>query len=334
MLSLNVAIPAFIACAIVIFFAGKKLSFYGDMLAEKTGMGKAWLGLILMSAVTSLPELMVGISSVVIVQSADLAVGDILGSCAFNLGILSLMDAFSKRNHPLLSQVSQSHVLAASLGIILVAMTGMGMVISSDLILTPSLGVISVSFAVIYFISLRLIYSFNQKNSGPPDGHHAESLPPLNKIIKGYALYALIIIVAALALPQFAEVLAHETGLGQSFVGTLFLAASTSLPEIAVSIAAIRMGSADIAVGNLLGSNIFNIFILFLDDVFYTKGHILKDAHPSNIVSVISVIMMSAVAIIGLTYKVSSKKFLLAWDTLTIFLIWLFNISLLYLLSL
>ncbi len=91
---LYISFAGFIVCAAIIFYAGKRLSYYGDALAELTGLGKAWIGLILMAAVTSLPELVVGISSTVLVQSADLAVGDILGSCAFNLGILSMMDFF------------------------------------------------------------------------------------------------------------------------------------------------------------------------------------------------------------------------------------------------
>src|SRR5687767_7432549 len=74
----------FLVCAAIIFLAGRKLSFYGERIAEKTGLGKAWIGLILMASVTSMPELMVGISSTAIVGSADLAVGDILGSCIFN----------------------------------------------------------------------------------------------------------------------------------------------------------------------------------------------------------------------------------------------------------
>lgn len=330
-MSAEIAIPGFLFCALVIFIAGRKLSFYGDLLAEKTGMGKAWMGLILMSAVTSLPELMVGISSASIVKSADLAVGDILGSCAFNLGILSLMDAVGHKRNPLLSQVSQSHILAASLGIILVGMAGLGMYIKEDIILTPSIGITSVSFGVIYLASLRIIYGYNKKSGLNENTHKNTSLPPLNKIILNYVIFSLIIIAGALALPYFAETIAEISGLGKSFVGTIFLAISTSLPEIAVSIAAVRMGAADIAVGNLLGSNIFNIFILFLDDLFYTDGHILKEAHPSNLISVFSVIIMSAVAIIGLTYKIGKKKFILAWDTMAIFIIFIFNTILLYL---
>lgn len=109
------SIFGFLVCASLIFFAGKKLSYYGDLLSEMTGLGKAWIGLILMASVTSLPELMVGISSSAIVEDANLAAGDVLGSCLFNLGILAMMDAFLPKNKPLLANASQSHILAAAL---------------------------------------------------------------------------------------------------------------------------------------------------------------------------------------------------------------------------
>ncbi len=320
----------FAVCATIIFLAGKRLSYYGDLLADLTGMGKAWIGLILMAAVTSLPELMVGISSVAIVGSPDLAVGDIMGSCAFNLGILSLMDMFTPKNRPLFSSVSQSHILAACFGIILILMAGLGLFLEEDMVLTPSIGLTSLSFAAMYFVAMKVIYNY-QKSHPHAEEHHQDSGGlTLRQVSIRYAGFASIIIVAALALPFFAEQIAEATGLGKSFVGTLFLAASTSLPEIAVSLAAVRMGSPDLAVGNLLGSNIFNIFILFLDDLFYTKGHLLKDASEANLVSVFFVIGMSAVAIIGFMFPSREKKIFLAGDTLVILLLYIANMVLLY----
>jgi cation:H+ antiporter len=324
----------FIVCAGIIFFAGKKLSHYGDMLAELTGMGKAWIGLILMAAVTSLPELMVGISASAILESADLAVGDILGSCAFNLGILSLMDIFTPKQHPLFSNVGKSHILAAGFGLILITMAGVGLFLPTDIVLLPSIGLTSISFAVIYFISIKTIYNYQKSHPQAASAAHENTITlTLKQVILRYAFFAGIIIVTALALPYFAEHIAEYTGLGKSFVGTLFLAASTSLPEIAVSLAAVRMGAADMAVGNLLGSNIFNILILFLDDVFYTKGHLLKDAAEINLLSVFFVILMSSVAIIGFVFPSKEKKIFMAWDTLVIFLLYVVNMVLLYQLS-
>jgi len=324
-------LAGFAFCAAIIFFAGKRLSQYGDLLADLTGMGKAWVGLILMAAVTSLPELVVGASSSAIVQSADLAVGDILGSCAFNLGILSFMDLFTPKNRPLFSHVSQSHILAAAFGIILVSFAGLGIFLDQDIVLLPSIGLTSIFFAIIYFFSMKTIYRYKIRMPSEEiiDRTETSSLT-LRQVIKRYILFAVIIISAALALPYFAEEIALATGLGESFVGTLFLAISTSLPEIAVSYSAIKIGAPDMAVGNLLGSNIFNIFILFLDDLFYTKGLLLKDANDANLISVFTVIMMSAIAIIGLLFPSKEKKSLMAWDTFLILTLYVLNIILLY----
>jgi len=327
-------VAGFISCSIIIFLAGRKLSYYGDLLGERMHLGKAWIGLILMASVTSLPELMTGISSSAIIQSADLAVGDILGSCGFNLGILALMDAFVPHRQPIFSIASQNHILSAALAIILLALVGVGLFLPRDITLTSWIGFTSMLFIVIYFTSIRLLYNKEQRfyRTGKPATTVLKTQPEISiqKIIRFYVLFAGIIIAAALALPYFANKIAEISSLNKSFVGTLFLAISTSLPEIAVSIAAVRIGSIDMAVGGLLGSNIFNILILALDDIFYTKGHILKDASDLNILSVFSAILMSAIVIIGLGYRTKGKRFVLAWDSALIFLVYIINIFLLY----
>ncbi len=323
-------IGGFAVCALIIFLAGKKLTHYGDLLAEVTGMGRAWIGLILMAAVTSLPELMVGISSSAFIQSADLAVGDILGSCAFNLGLLSIMDMFTPKDHPLLSTVSRSNILAASFGIILLSMTGLGLFLEKEIVIIPSIGLTSLSFVLIYLFSIRTIYRYQKTHPSEESNHDTHATISKARIITMYVFFATIIILTALALPHFAEGIAQQTGLGKTFVGTLFLAVSTSLPEIAVSIAAIRLGLGEMAVGNLLGSNIFNIFILFIDDIFYQKGILLKDASEVNMISVFAVILMSVVVIIGFIFPLQRKRIFMGWDTLVIMVIYILNIIMLY----
>lgn len=325
------AIVGFVICALVIFLAGQKLSYYGDLLSELTGLGKAWIGMILMASVTSLPELMVGISSVSLVGSPDLAVGDIFGSCAFNLVILSLMDAFMPGKKSILGSADRSHTLAAIFGILLITLAGLALFLDTDFVFTPSLGLISLTFALIYFISMRTIYIFQKSYpSAQAVENSNHSTYTLQQVVLRYSLFACIIIGTALALPYFAEEIAEHSGLGKSFVGTVFLAVSTSLPEIAVSLAAIRIGASEMAIGNLLGSNLFNVFILFLDDVFYFKGHLLKDASHSNLISVFFVIAMTGVAIIGMMFPARQKRWLLALDSFVIFILYLINILLLY----
>jgi len=79
----------FAACTAIILYSGTRLSLYGDVIAEKSGLGRTWIGVILMASVTSLPELVTGISSVAIYNLPNIAAGDVLGSCMFNLLILA-----------------------------------------------------------------------------------------------------------------------------------------------------------------------------------------------------------------------------------------------------
>jgi cation:H+ antiporter len=321
----------FFICAAIIFFSGKKLSYYGDQLADLTGMGKAWIGIILMSAVTSLPELMVSIGSVTIVSSPDLVVGDILGSCAFNLCILSMMDFISPKEKNIFLQLSKSQVLSAAFGLLLIAMTGLGIFFESDIVLTPFIGFSSISLGFIYLVSIKTIYQY-QKTNESNEHHELTNNGPLTlqKVILQYSIYAAIIILASLALPYFAEHISTISGLNQSFVGTLFLALSTSLPEIAISLAALKIGSVDMAIGNILGSNIFNIFILFVTDLFYLDGLLLKDASDSNLITVFFVIMMSAIAIIGIVFPGKKSKISMTFDAFFILILFLINMILLY----
>lgn len=90
--SLSGIIAAFVICSALILWAGVRLSRYGDIIAQRTGLGGTWIGLILLSTVTSLPELVTGASAIVMFDVPDIAVGDVIGSCMLNLVILALLD--------------------------------------------------------------------------------------------------------------------------------------------------------------------------------------------------------------------------------------------------
>jgi cation:H+ antiporter len=241
---------------------------------------------------------------------------------------------------PLFSVASPSHVLAAALGIILLALVGVALVDPSGTRLTPWIGISSLLFIGVYLGSIRLLYLHARHAGSDGPGQPTveagtssarASLLALStrQVALRYALYAVVVVAAATLLPPLAQRISVATGLQESFVGTLLLAASTSLPEIAVSIAAVRMGAIDLAVGNILGSNLFNILILAVGDMTYTRGVLLRDAANIHMVSVFSTIAMSAIAIIGLTYKVRGKRFFLAWDAALIIGVYLANLMLL-----
>ena len=87
----------FLLCVVIILFAGTKLARYGDAIAEKTGLGRIWIGLMLLAIITTMPELVTAVSSATFVEGngPDLALGTLLGSCIFNLLILVSLSKWS-----------------------------------------------------------------------------------------------------------------------------------------------------------------------------------------------------------------------------------------------
>lgn len=324
---------AFILCTSAIVYAGTKLSRYGDIIAEKTGLGRTWIGVVLMASVTSLPELVTGISSVTYAGVPDIAVGDVLGSCVFNMLILALLDAVY-RPMPISAKAHQGHILSAGFGILLLGVVALSIFFANHVFPLGWIGVYSIVFIVIYFIAMRMVYSYEKKQialfiNKTIELHYGDI--PTRTAVVHYAINAVIVIIAAVFLPKIGEGIAETTGLGQSFVGNTFIAISTSLPELVVSLAAVKMGAVDLAIGNLFGSNIFNILILGIDDIFFVKGPLLSFVNQNHIISALSAIMMTAIAIIGLTYRAERKPLLIAWDSAGIVVVFMINLTLLYL---
>lgn len=327
---------AFVACTALIVYSGSRLSRYGDILAEKTGLGRAWVGLILMGSVTSLPELVTGVSSVTLAGAPNIAIGDVLGSCVFNMLILSSLDAFY-RQAPISTKAHHGHVLSASMGILL-----LGIVSASILsgVHAPQIGWIgsySIVFAFIYVLAMRLIFYYEKRHIAAYMKEVAVELKykdiSLRNVLMNYSFNAVLVMVAAIMLPFLGKGIAAQTGLGETFVGNIFIALSTSLPEVVVSITAVRIDAIDLGIGNLFGSNIFNIFILAIDDFFYVDGPLLAVAETGHLIAATSAIMMACIAIIGITYRAERKSLLLAWDSMAIIGVYVINLMLLYMMT-
>jgi len=323
----------FIACTAIILFAGTKLSKYGDIIAEKTGLGRTWIGVILLASVTSLPELITGISSVAIFGVPNIAAGDVLGSCMFNILIIAVLDAIGGPS-PISTKVHQGQVLTAAFGIVLLGSVSISIVAGAKVVAMGWIGAYSFVFIALYLTAMRIVFLYEKRRIAEFVKEVAEEVHYQDiSRAKAYTMFgfdAVLIIGAATYLPRLGEKIAEMTGLGQTFVGNIFIAVSTSFPEVVVSIAALKIGAVDMAVGNLFGSNLFNIAILALDDVFYTKGPLLSHISGNHIVAAIAAITMTAVAVIGLTYRTSKKILLFAWDSLGILAVYVFATFVLY----
>jgi cation:H+ antiporter len=325
----------FMLCVAVIGYAGSRLSRYGDVIAEKTGMSGTWIGLVLLATVTSLPELVTGITAVTIAQAPNIAIGDALGSCVFNLVMLVILDLMH-REESIYSRAHRGHVLSAGFGVILIGFTGFSLLLGARGIM-PALGHIGLYTPIIlllYAIAMQTVFRHEREHLEEFAEQRVRRYQHITLRVAAvrYALAAVAVVGAGIWLPFVGVALAREMGWSNSFVGTLFVAFATSVPELVVTIAALRIGALDMAIGNLLGSNLFDVLVIAIDDVFFTAGPILAHVAPEHAISAMSALVMTGLAIVGLYYRPRKRiARTVGWVSLALFTVYLFNTYVLYL---
>jgi cation:H+ antiporter len=324
-----------LACLAVIGVAGARLSRYGDIIAEKSGLSRGWIGLILLATVTSLPELVTGLTAVTVAKVPDIAVGDIMGSCVFNLLIIVLLD-FLYRKESVYTRARQGNVLSAGYSIALIGFAGFNLLLYRAGV-APSMGHVGLYTPVIlllYLLAMRSLYRYEKEQLSEYVEDRVELYPDMNlkQAVQAYVLAAAAVVAAGIWLPFIARDLAVAMSWEQSFVGTLFVAAVTSAPEVVVTLAALRMGAVDLAIGNLFGSNLFNIAILAIDDLAYLRGPLFANVSLTHAASAFSAMMMSGLAVVGLVLRPVSRVFrTVSWISLLLLVVYLLNTMFLYL---
>lgn len=325
---------AFLVCLVVIGVAGVKLSLYGDAIADKTGLGHTWVGLVLLATVTSLPELVTGVSSVTVAQVPEIALGDVLGSCVFNMLIIVVLD-FLHRGETMFSRAAPGHILAGSFGIMLLGICGFSILLSA-IGLPMALGHIGMYTPVIlvtYAVAMRTLFRYEARQVQEFTAREADKFPGLTttQIAMRYAIAAAFVVGAGIALPFVGEGLAEQMGWNESFVGTLFVALVTSVPELVVTVAALRLGALDMAIGNLFGSNLFNIAILAIDDLLFMPGPLFSHVSSIHAVSSLSAIMMTAMAVVSFFYRPKHRLAgMVGWSSVFLLIVYLVNTLVLY----
>ncbi len=290
-----------LANAGLIILAGTQLSKNAERISRGLGLSTAWAGALLLSIATSLPELVTS-RRAVIIGAPDLAGGNIFGSNLFNLALLVLIDLFYRRGI-FTARRKRGLVLTAIFSIFLTGIS-IGAMVMKLPFRAGWVGLDTILILVVYLLGSGII--MDQEKEKVDDVKRADkksfSRPPY-ETVRGmvfFLLAAAVIIFAGTRLTDTADLIAAETGLGKTLAGFLFIAAATSLPELVATVAAVRMGFPEMAIGNVFGSNFFNILIFFFTDFFYRQGLLMSVLSPQNIITAIMVIILTTVAIIGL----------------------------------
>lgn len=326
-----------IICIALVIAVSSKLSQSADMVAEKSGLGRNWVGAILLAGSTSLPELATGVSAVNYLDAPNLAAGGIFGSCLFNLMILAILDIITGGG-PLFQQAQVSHGLAAGLGSLMLGVAATGIFLAGRG-LDPVLGWVSVPsivLIVVYLISARLIAKFERRRRSEvleqeSEAFEYEHVKPAKAYLT-FAVCSIAIVVLGVWLAALGDEVVKETGLQESFIGSLLLAITTSLPEVAAGIAAVRLDAVDLAISNVFGSNIFNMAILGVYDIVYIKGDLFAKMANVHIFTAVIAMMMTSLAIVGLIYRATRpSRLYLTYDVLGIIVLYLGGMYIVYL---
>lgn len=312
-----------ILVGLIVITSGFRFTRLASTLSKRLNLGSGWIGLILLATVTSLPELVTG-GTATWIGNVDLALGAIFGSCSFNITLIVLLNALMGGGS-VLRRVAKSHKLTSSFGLVLIGIALLGLVLLDKFADNNTASQVteivwSLTIVVTYLGCMRLIYRHEKRRMIQEDTQGKSQAVGMSLTLQIVAV-SLVLVAASWWLAKLGDILSvHEIKmigrpLGATFVGVCFLALATSLPEIATSISAVRMGDLDLALGNIFGSNMFNIFVIpMLKVTSLAHGDsrlpgLATGAGTPNIIAGLLAILLTAIAVASLAYK-SERKLL------------------------
>lgn len=317
----------FIFSSAVVVAAATKLAEYGDVIAVRARLGGMFIGTLLLAGATSLPELLSAISALSI-NVPNMAAGSMFGSSMFNMLMLAILDLLTHRTR-LLRRVAATHALTASLANLLMGVAILALLADVDLKI-GWIGLDSLLIMAIYIAGVRLLQSRGSSSTQPEHVPDDARIPSLRRALIGFGAATLVLVVVTPLLVSSANEIAEQTGISAGFIGATLLAITTSLPELVATIAAVRLGAFDLAVGNLFGSNVFNMFALGLTDVFYLPGRFLGVVDPEFAIAGMLGLVLTGLALIGNLARVERRIWIIEIDALLILVGYFLGMALLY----
>jgi cation:H+ antiporter len=339
-LHLGINLAVFTVAACFVWIAGTKISSYADAISAHTGLGHALLGLLLLGGVTSLPELAVSMSAA-FSGNAALAVNNILGGVTMQVAILAIAD-FAIGRRALTSIVPDPVViLQGSLNVLLLSIVPVGILVGDVSVLGIGAWVWSI-LALAVFSLYKLSQSEGRKpwrasNLGgkPASGKSKKSRKKeahgsLSWTLGKTAVAAIVILIAGFLISQTAEAIAEQTGLGASFVGAVLVAICTSLPEISTVLSAVRLGFYTMAISDILGTNLFDVGLLFAIDAAASGEPVLNRVGSFSAIAALLGIAVTALFLIGLAERRDRTVLRMGIDSAAVLLVYFGGLVLLY----
>lgn len=308
-------IAAFAAAALVVWLAGTRVTRYADAIQEQTGAGEALVGMLLLGFITALPELAVTVTASY-AGNAKLAVNNLLGGMALNVAILAAADAAVRGEALTAAVASRTPLLQGALLILLLAIVAGGTVAAAPTL--AGIGLWSWVVLAVYLLCVLLIRGTREGGSKDEGAAAHPGEDSLGALVGRTALGAAAILASGYVLAETGDALAEQTGLGQSFFGAVFLAASTSLPEITIVFSSVLLGRYAMAMGNIFGANLLGLALLFVVDAVYREGDVLAQAGLFGTFAALLGIAVTALFLAGLLERSRRRILRMGLDSLAV----------------
>ncbi|MGL5258007.1 MAG: sodium:calcium antiporter [Proteocatella sp.] len=292
----------YLILALAVVLVSIRLSYYVDLLDRTTNISGAFIGGVMLAAVTSLPELFTSISATLFVNQPDLVLGNVLGSNIFNLFVLGSLIFFSIKNFNKCF-LSPSHKNTLIATIIMYLLVASAVIFPANFYILKT-NPVSIVILIIYLVAVKLMSSDDSKGE---DSLTIETHITKNQILIRFGLLSIMLVIVSVFLTMATDIIAEKLNLGMTIAGALLLGVATSLPELTSSISLVKMKNFNATVGNIVGSNLFNFSILFIADVSYRGGSIYSANSESTNLIIFGIISTLA-ALLALQFKSKPNK--------------------------
>lgn len=341
-LAVNAAI--FAVCTVVVWIAGWRIAQYADRFASAAGLGHAAVGMIVLAGLTSLPEVAVSLSAAAS-DTPRLAVNNLLGSIAMQIAILALADALIGRKALTVVAGNSLVLLQATMNVLLLVLVALAVAVGDRAFMGA--GLWSWGFALAYLLAMWTVAHAGEREqwvarrtdrqrerqargesdapAPPPPGDE-----PVRPLVFRLALGGVTILVAGFLLSRTGEAMAEQTGLGNSFMGAVFVAISTSLPESSSVVSSMRRRRYEMALSDIFGTNLFNIVLVFVVDLVYGGGPALNEVGRFSLAASLLGALLAAIYLVGLIERRDRTVARMGGDSLTVLICYSAGLYLLY----
>lgn len=297
----------FVLAVVVIGLAGTVLAAVADRLADKTGLGEAVFGAVFLGATTSLSGSVMSVASAA-EGHPQLAIGNAIGGIGVQTTFLAVADLTYHRANLEHAAASASNLMQAALLVVLLSLVLL--TVSGPEISLWSVNIATPFVVIAYLFGIRLVSQSSHYPMWSPRStqdtvmDQPDTTPQASKgtgrLWVQFAILAVLVSACGWILSRAGVSIAAHTGLDETIVGTLFTAVSTSIPELVTAVAAVRRGALTLAVGDIIGGNIFDVLMFPMSDLAYREGSVYHAVSSVQTFWVALSILLTGILLMGL----------------------------------